>query len=92
MSRTAINESDILERVISASSSPMSVDAATALLGLKFPEKDTNRIRSLLKKNNAGRISAEERVALEQYLRVGRFLDILHAKARTGLSENVQVN
>jgi hypothetical protein len=39
-------------------------------------------MRQLPRKNNRGTISAEERVALERYLRVGRLLDLLHANAR----------
>jgi hypothetical protein len=42
-------------------------------------------MRLLLRKNNRGAITAGERVALERYLRVGRFLNLLQAKARLSL-------
>jgi hypothetical protein len=79
---TPITERDILDRVLSVGDGALSPEAARSLLALQFPTADTNRIRSLLRKNNAGKITAEERVALDKYLRVGQFLDLLHAKAR----------
>jgi hypothetical protein len=42
-------------------------------------------MRRLVQKNNRGTITAGERVALEKYLRVGQFLDLVHAKARLSL-------
>ena len=88
MARTnPITESDILASIVSANGATLSTEAAESLLELKFPARDTNRIRSLLRKNNAGTIDAEERIALEKYLRVGQFLDLLHAKARLSLTK-----
>jgi hypothetical protein len=83
---TPITERDILERVLSDGNGALSPEAAQSLLALKFPASDTRRIRALLRKNNAGTITAEERLALEEYLRVGQFLDLLHAKARVSLA------
>jgi hypothetical protein len=80
-------ESDILERIVSSNGTVLSPAAAESLLHLKFPPKDTKRIRELLQKNNAGTITAEERIALEKYLRVGQFLDLLHAEARLALTK-----
>lgn len=81
-----ITEGDILERVITAGDVPLPADVARALLDLKFPPADTNRIRTLLRKNGSGTIAAPERLALEKYLRVGQFLDLLHARARAALA------
>ena len=83
---TPITERDILDRVMSAGSRALSPEAANSLLALRFPTADTNRIRALLRKNNGGKISAEERLALDRYLCVGQFLDLLHAKARATLA------
>ena len=47
----------------------------------------TKRIKQLLQKNNRGTISAEERVTLDKFIRVGKFIDLLHAKARLSLKE-----
>jgi hypothetical protein len=74
-----ISEADILEEVLSGTS--LHPDAARSVLCFKFKPKTTRRIRTLLQKNNRGAISAEERIALEKYLRVGQFLDLLRAKA-----------
>jgi hypothetical protein len=87
MGRTSINESDILERVMAARNGPLPAAAARSLLALKFPATDARRIRGLLRKNNAGTITANERIALEKYLRVGQFLDLLHARAGAALGK-----
>ncbi len=57
------------------------------MLALKFDAATTKRIRRLLKKNNNGTIAARERLVLEKYLRVGQFLDLLHAKAKLSLQQ-----
>ena len=88
MRATPITEDDILERIVSADGPLLSAEAARSFLRLKFPAKDMARIRQLLRKNNAGTIDAEERIALEKYMRVGRFLDLLHARARVALAQS----
>ena len=75
-----------MERVLATVEDPITPQVARALLDLKFPPADTNRIRTLLRKNGAGTIAAPERVTLEKYLRVGQFLDLLHARARATLA------
>jgi hypothetical protein len=58
---------------------------ARSVLKLRFDSETTKLIRQLLRKNNRGKISAEERIALEEYVKVGKLLDLLHAKARLAL-------
>jgi len=60
-------------------------EAARAILCLRFDRDSTKRVRQLLRKNNRGTITAEERVELERYLRVGQLLDLLQAKAHLRL-------
>ncbi len=84
---TTISDADILEHVVSPVKGGMDPDAARAILELKFDRGATKLIRQLLQKNNRGSISAEERVTLEKFLRVGKFIDLLHAKARLSLKE-----
>jgi len=84
---TTISDSDILEHVVSKVKGGFDPEAARAILELKFDSDATKRIRRLLQKNNRGTISAEERVTLEKFLRVGKFIDLLHAKARLSLKE-----
>ena len=80
-----ITEAHILEKVISPRAAAFSPGAARELLKLKFDARTSKRIRQLLRKNNRGTISARECAVLEKYLRVGQFLDLLHAKARLSL-------
>ena len=87
VSSTAISEADILEHVVSPVTGGLAPEAARAILGLKFDKSATQRIRRLLQKNNRGTISGEERITLEKFLRVGKFIDLLHAKARLSLKE-----
>ena len=81
----SVTEADILESIVAPDASGLTADAARCLLELRFDRDTTQRIRRLLQKNNRGSISAEERLTLEKYLRVGQLLDLLHAKARLSL-------
>ena len=82
-----LSDADILEHVVSPVKGGMDPDAARAILDLKFDKDATKRIRQLLQMNNRGAISAEERITLEKFLRVGKFIDLLQAKARLSLKE-----
>jgi hypothetical protein len=89
MSKTlTLTEADILEKVIATKEGKFTPEAARALLTLHFDRDTTGTIRKLLRANNRGTISAEDRLTLEKYLRVGQFLDLLHAKARWSLRRN----
>jgi len=87
-STATITEADILERVVSPNIASLTPEAARSFLEFKFDASATKRIRQLLQKNNRGTISADERTDLEKYLRVGQFLDLVHAKARLSLVES----
>jgi hypothetical protein len=86
-STTVITEAEILERIVAPQNGNMSPEAARVVLGFKFDRNTTKQIRQLLQKNNRGTISASERLMLERFLRVGKFIDILHAKARLSLQD-----
>jgi hypothetical protein len=83
-----IIEADILEKVVFQTADDLTPEGARLYLSFKFDRVTTNHIRQLLRKNNRGTISTEERISLEKYLRVGQFLDLLHAKARLRLRNN----
>lgn len=85
---TTITEADILERVVSPEVDDMSPAAARTLLKWKFDAEARKRIRQLLRKNNQGTITDDERIVLEKYLRVGQFLDLVHAKAKLAIRKN----
>jgi hypothetical protein len=80
-----VTEAEILERVVAPTAAGISPETARELLKFRFDRHTSADIRRLLQKNNRGTITAEERVLLEKYLRVGQLLDLLHAKARLGL-------
>ena len=85
VSSLALTEADILDEVVEPNRSTFSPQVAEEFLSLRFNETATERIRKLLLKNNAGTISDVEKSTLDNYLRVGEFLDLLQAKARISM-------
>jgi hypothetical protein len=83
---TADTESEILEQVIESGSAGMSPEALQAMLRLRFDTAAVARMNELAEKNREGTIAPDERALLERYLRVGNFLNLIHAKARCALS------
>ena len=75
------SEAAILSRVIQGSKIALTPDAARALLGLGFPEEDRRKMHELVVKNQKGKLSPDEESELDSYVRIGRFLDLLSAKA-----------
>ena len=86
-----LTEADILTEVIEPNRSTISPQLAEELLSLRFNDSATGRIRELLLKNNSGTITPAEKTTLENYLRVGEFLDLMQAKARLTLHQNGSV-
>ena len=87
-----VTEDDILTDIVSPDRPDMNPKAARAVLDLTLSSTAKKQVSQLLRKNNRGTITAEERMALERYLRVGLFLDLLHAKARLSLRRSKQSN
>ncbi len=80
-------ESEILEQVIEPDTAGMSPEAAKALLRFQFNAAAVARMNELAEKNRQSTIAPSERALLERYLRVGNFLNLIHAKARCALAE-----
>jgi hypothetical protein len=80
-----ITEADILDELVGGDQPDLNPETARSFLKLRFTKATKKQIGQLLRKNNRGTIMAAERVVLEKYLRVGQFLDLLHAKARISL-------
>jgi len=59
------------------------------VLRLRLSDVAQDRIRELLQRNNAGTLDSAEKAALENYLLVGQFVDLLQAKARESLKNGV---
>jgi hypothetical protein len=81
-----LTEAEILSEVIEPDRGTISAGAAREILSLRYHPETSSRIRILLASNNAGTITAEERVDLEKYRRVGQLIDLLQAKARLSLA------
>ncbi len=65
-----------------ADGSVLSPEAARSLLKLTFSEDDRKRVSRLLARNQDGRLTADERAELDEYLRADAFLSSLKSKAR----------
>jgi len=85
--QVTLTEADILTEVVEQNGATLSPRLAEELLSLRFNDDATDRIRNLLQKNNAGTINSSEKQTLDNYLRVGEFLDLMQAKARLTLAD-----
>lgn len=86
------SEAAILSRLIRPEDDNLTVQAAEALLAIRFPSGDLDRMHELAVKNQDGQITAEERTEMENYRRVGFLLDLMHSKARRALSKHRPVH
>lgn len=80
-----ITEAEILSQVVSPEEPDLSPEVASAILRLKFRGDALTKMRELVDKNNRGLLDTDEQAAMEKYLRVGQFLDLMQAKARLSL-------
>lgn len=83
-----LSEADILSEVVAPDEPNMNQEFARAVLAVRFTDVAAGRIRDLLQKNNAGTLTSAERSNLDNYLKVGQFLDLMQAKARLSLPPN----
>jgi hypothetical protein len=82
---TAQSEAAIWARVIVPEQNGLSPEAARSILTLSFSDTDRARMNELAGKNQEGLLSEEERRELENYVKVGDVLSLLHLKARRSL-------
>lgn len=75
----------ILGRVLEDRDENLSPEAAQSWLKLRLPAHDEDRLRSLSEKSRKQELTAEEAALLENYLHVGRLLDLMKSKARRSL-------
>lgn len=78
-------EAEIWNRTIQPEKGNLSPEAARAWLELKLALADVERANELSAKAREGALSAEEERQLDNYLNVGRALELLKAKARMSL-------
>ena len=80
-----ISATEILDEIVEPIEPAFAGDFARMLLRLRMSDEAQQRIRELLQQNNAGTLEIAEKAALENYLLVGQFVDLLQAKARASL-------
>jgi len=75
----------ILSRLIRPDRHGFSASAARAMLEIDFEASDRERMNELAEKAQSGTLAPQEKAAIDNYERVGHFLDLIHAKARLSL-------
>lgn len=80
-----ITPTEILGEVIEPIEPSFAPEFARMVLQLRLNDAAQERIRELLRRNNAGSLDEAEESVLENYLLVGQFVDLLQAKARVSL-------
>lgn len=81
----SLTEADIFARLIHPQVGNLPQEVSRLILDLRFEAEDITRMNELAEKNNRGLLSETEHQEMEKYLRVGNFLNLLHAKARQSL-------
>jgi hypothetical protein len=76
------SETAILARLIRPDRHDLTAAVAEAWLNVRFESHDLDRIHELLTGNQDDALTLPEREEMQTYLRVGAFLDLIHAKAR----------
>jgi hypothetical protein len=80
-----ITATEILGEVFQPIEPSFAPEFAQMLLRLRLSDSALAKVRELLRQNNAGTLDPPGKVALETYLLVGQFLDLLQAKARVSM-------
>jgi hypothetical protein len=83
--KNSTSEVEIFARLIKADQTDLCRELARYILKLGFEEQDQNRMRELAERNQDGRLTSEEREELENYVKAGHLLALLHSKARRSL-------
>jgi len=86
----AESEAEIWSRTIEPDNGNLSPEAAQALMTLKLPAADVERVNELSAKAREGSLTPEESRELDNYLNVGRALELLQAKARLSLRRSTR--
>jgi hypothetical protein len=80
-------EAAILSRVVQPTRDDLTPASARAFLRFKFAADDQQRMHELATKNQSGVLTPGEEHELDSYVRVGRLIDLLAAKARVSLKK-----
>ena len=74
-------------RLIQAENGNLEPGLARYVLTLGFSPTDQDRMRSLAERNQDGLLSVQEQKELQDYVRSGHLLALLHSKARKSLKQ-----
>jgi hypothetical protein len=83
--RRSTSEIAMFGRLIEAEEGNLDARLARYVLTLGFPESDQERMSDLALLNQQGSLTADEHQELENYVRSGHLLALLHSKARKSL-------
>ena len=76
----------MLSRVIGTNGGTWPKEASELILQFSFPQADRDRMNVLAAKARDGQLTTDEQRELDGYMRVGRFLELIKAKARLSLA------
>ncbi len=79
------SEIAIFARLIKTDRGDLGRELARYVLTLGFDEQDQARMCELAERNQDGVLTSEDRKELENYVKVGHLLALLHSKARRSL-------
>ena len=81
------NENAIFARILKANDGDLPPKLARYILTLGFDEEDQERMRELALRNQDGRLSVDEKEELQNFVKAGHLLALLHSKARKSLKQ-----
>jgi hypothetical protein len=79
------SEIAIFARLLKADDGNLSRGLARYILTLGFDDDDQARMRDLAERNQEDDVGADEREELQNYVKAGHLLALLHSKARRSL-------
>jgi hypothetical protein len=79
------SEIAMFARLINTEQGDLGRELARYILTLGFDEEDQATMRELAERNQESALDAEEREELQNYVKVGHLLALLHSKARRSL-------
>jgi hypothetical protein len=83
--RDTSSELAIFARLIKAEDSDLSRELARYILTLGFADEDQQKMTDLAERNQEGLLSNDEKTELENFVKAGHMLALLHSKARLAL-------
>lgn len=86
----ATSEIAIFGRIIRADDGDLSRDLARYILTLGFPVRDQERMSELATRNQECALPAAEQEELQNYVKAGHLLALLHSKARKALKRKTR--